>query len=799
MKLSLEPRRETVGHLWKVTVLAVAMAAGLQAQVIPNPGDLSRPAQEDNAQALAQKCAAPGGENLPECQAAKSALQRMKAQQDAASGQGSTNRTERKDNAAPDDSKAEKGEQSEKRELKPQPPSEFQRFVASSFGQTLPIFGMELFAGESSPITPIQESPITMDYVIGPGDELVLRMWGQINQNLNLTVDRAGQIYVPQAGNINVAGMTYQQMQGHLREELSRVFRNFEFSVTLGQLRSIQVLVVGQARRPGNYTVNSLSTLLNAVFASGGPTALGSLRHIQLKRRGALVTELDLYDLLLNGDQSKDARLLPGDVIYIPTVGPQVAIAGSVKHPAIYELKGDTSAGEAIKLAGGLSSIAEGHRAVLERIKDRAARETTDLGLDSGGLSTPMRDGDLLRIQTVLPQFANAVTLRGHVASPGRFSWKPGMRLRDLIPNEASLITRDYWNQRNLQGYVAPEDSVAGEPKSEALKKRSETKLDVSAPSINWTYAVVERQNEKNLKPELLPFNLGKMLLERDESQNLELQPGDVVTIFSQDDIRVPVSQQNRTVRLEGEIRAAGVYSIRPGETLGQLIERAGGLMPEAYLFGSEFLRESTRKEQQRRLDELTRDLQREVEQTGTALLGGATTPQDTAALTTRMESERRMVDAFRATQATGRIVLRLDPAGSDTSKLMGLVLEGGDRFVVPPRPATVNVLGAVYNPNSFIHESNLRVADYLRQAGGCTRNADKGRIFIIRADGSVVPKQGSSSPFTKAFDATRLNPGDSLVIPQQMFKTPFLRGLRDWSQVFGQLALGAAAINILR
>lgn len=793
MKLSLEPRRQTVSCIWKVTVLTIAMAAAVRAQGIPTPGDLSRPAQDDNARALAQKCAAPGGENLPECQAAKAALQRMKAQQDAASGQSPVDKPETKDYKAPEDDKVEK------KEPKPEPASEFQRFVASSFGQTLPIFGMELFASEASPITPIQQSPITMDYVIGPGDELVLRMWGQINQNLNLTVDRAGQIYVPQAGNINVAGMSYQQMQAHMREELSRVFRNFEFSVTLGQLRSIQVLVVGQARRPGNYTVNSLSTLLNAVFASGGPTALGSLRHIQLKRRGALVTELDLYDLLLNGDQSKDARLLPGDVIYIPTVGPQVAIAGSVKHPAIYELKGDTNAGDAIKLAGGLSSIAEGHRAVLERIKDRAARETMDLGLDSGGLLTPMRDGDLLRIQTVLPQFANAVTLRGHVASPGRFSWKPGMRLRDLIPNEASLITRDYWNQRNLQGYVAPEDSVADEPKSEVLKKRIETKLDVTVPSINWTYAVVERQNEKDLKPELLPFNLGKMLLERDESQNLELRPGDVVTIFSQDDIRVPVSQQNRTVRLEGEIRAAGVYSIKPGETLGQLIERAGGLMPEAYLFGSEFQRESTRKEQQRRLDELTRDLQREVEQTGSALMGGATTPQDTAALTTRMESERRMVDAFRATQATGRIVLRLDPAGSDTSKLMGLVLEGGDRFVVPPRPATVNVLGAVYNPNSFIHEGNLRVADYLRQAGGCTRNADKGRIFIIRADGSVVPKQGSSSPFTKAFDATRLNPGDSLVIPQQMFKTPFLRGLRDWSQVFGQLALGAAAINILR
>ncbi|MGC4055467.1 MAG: polysaccharide biosynthesis/export family protein [Paludibaculum sp.] len=380
MKLSLEPRRETVRWIWTVTVLTVAMAAAGRAQGIPNPGDLSRPAQEDNAQALAQKCSAPGSENLPECQAAKAALQRMRAQQELTSGQPSTNRTERKDGSAADDSKTEKAERSEKTALRPEPPSEFQRFVASSFGQTLPIFGMELFAGEASPITPIQQSPITTDYVIGPGDELVLRMWGQINQNLNLTVDRAGQIYVPQAGNINVAGMSYQQMQGHLRDELGRVFRNFEFSVTLGQLRSIQVLVVGQARRPGNYTVNSLSTLLNAVFASGGPTALGSLRHIQLKRRGALVTELDLYDLLLNGDQSKDARLLPGDVIYIPTVGPQVAIAGSVKHPAIFELKGDTNAGDAIQLAGGLSSIAEGHRAVLERIKDRAARRRPTWG-----------------------------------------------------------------------------------------------------------------------------------------------------------------------------------------------------------------------------------------------------------------------------------------------------------------------------------------------------------------------------------------------------------------------------------
>ena len=219
--------------------------------------------------------------------------------------------------------------------------TDFQRFVASSIGQVLPIFGASLFERVPSTFAPLDRIPVTADYVVGPGDQILLRVWGQVNLDLELTVDRAGAIFVPQAGNINVAGLQFQQLPGYLRSQLERVFRNFDLNVNMGQLRSIQIFVMGQARRPGSYTVSSLSTLVNALFASGGPSSQGSMRRIQLKRGAEVVTEFDLYDLLLNGDKSKDVRLLPGDVVYIPPSGPRVAVAGSVRTPAIYELKSE--------------------------------------------------------------------------------------------------------------------------------------------------------------------------------------------------------------------------------------------------------------------------------------------------------------------------------------------------------------------------------------------------------------------------------------------------------------------------
>jgi polysaccharide biosynthesis/export protein len=677
--------------------------------------------------------------------------------------------------------------------------TEFQRFVKASTGETLPIFGASIFEHVPTTFAPLDRVPVTADYIVGPGDELLLRTWGQVTLELDLTVDRAGAVFIPEAGNVHVAGLQYQQLEAFLRAQLARVFRNFDLTVAMGQLRSVQIFVVGQVRRPGTYTVSSLSTLVNALFASGGPSPQGSMRRIQLKRQGRVVTEFDLYELLLKGDQSKDCRLLPGDVVYIPPAGPQVAVAGSVHNPAIYELNGVTRAADLFELAGGLSAVADGQRVTLERVRERSALETVEFRLDPAGLATVVRDGDVLHVLAIAPRFANAVTLRGNVANPGRFPWRDGMRLRDIIPDKDSLITREYWTKRNTLGIAPleepePAEPVTAAPAGEAVRKLTHTAVETTVPDINWSYAVIERQNPRDLSAELIAFHPGKLVLDRDDSQNHALRPGDVITLFSQADVRVAMAQQTRFVRLEGEFQSAGIYAVRPGETLGQLIERAGGLTPQAYLYGAELLRDSTRIDQQRRLDQFTRDLEAETEHTAGVRLGAAGTSDDTNALTARLELQRRFVDHLRQVRATGRIVLNFDSGDNSLAKLMEVALEDGDRFVVPARPATVNVLGAVYNQNSFLHEPGLRVADYLRHAGGPTRNADSGQAFIIRADGRVLPRRGAGK-----FETLRLSPGDSVVVPEQLFKGSILRGLRDWTQVFSQLALGAAAVNILR
>jgi polysaccharide export outer membrane protein len=677
----------------------------------------------------------------------------------------------------------------------PQPVTEFQRFAASSIGETLPIFGASLFENVPTTFAPLDRAPVTSDYVVGPGDEVLLRAWGQLNLDLGLTVDRVGAVFIPQVGNVAVAGLQFQQLPGFFRAKLERIFRNFDINVNMGQLRSVEIFVVGQVRRPGTYTVSSLSTLVNALFASGGPSVQGSMRHIQLKRQGQVVTDFDLYDLLLKGDKAKDARLLPGDVVYVPPSGPQIAVSGSVKNPAIYELNGEKNAGELLQLAGGLSAVADGQRATLERIERRTALQTLEFRLDEAGLGTPVHDGDVLHVLSITPRFSNAVTLRGNVANPGRFPWHEGMRLRDIIPDKESLITRDYWTKRNELGFAPQDGAMSGAPGAEAPRKLARTEVESLVPDINWSYAVIERQSQTDLATELIKFDLGKLVLRRDEEQNLQLRSSDVVTIFSQADIHVSTAQQTRFVHLEGEFHSSGVYAVRPGETLAQVIDRAGGLSPEAYLFGAELLRESTRDDQQRRLDQFTRDLEAEVEQTATLRLGSASTPEETAAVATKLESQRRLVERMRRIKASGRIVLNLEPGDNTTAKLMDVALENGDRFIVPARPATVNVLGAVYNQNAFLHEPGLRIADYIRNAGGATRNADTSHLFVIRADGRVVPKQGGGFKG----EAARLNPGDSVVVPELVFKGSFVRGLRDWTQVLAQLALGAAAVNVLK
>jgi protein involved in polysaccharide export with SLBB domain len=823
--------------------------------------------------------------------------------------------------------------------LPPDPPTEFQRMVATSTGRMLPVYGASLFRYAPSTFAPLDRVPVTPDYVIGPGDELLIQVWGQVTLNSRFTVDRAGNIYIPQVGTMRVVGLTFAQLHSFLEAQMGKVFRNFDLNVNMGQLRSIQIFVVGQARRPGSYTISSLSTLVDALFVTGGPTPQGSLRHIQVKRSGKVLVDFDMYDLLQRGDKSKDVQLLPGDVLYIPPVGSQIAVAGSVNTPAIYELKSaESTVGDALELAAGLTSVTSADTIRVERVDERRMRSVTNLPLDATGRAALVRDGDLIELNAIVDRYKNGVTLSGNVANPGHYAWKQGMRVRDLFPDKDALITRDYWLKRGrlgqpvltylpacrpiqgntssnpysftqnplnptqdprinsntyplgvngqpngappassyqdcvpepansenevepygrnpynytntqtapgaqtvqggagaqnalspqngsnypnypnypngsqLSGYplqaqeARPQNNPGGGSASSAaaalggtnqFQMRNEVKL--SEPDIDWSYAVIERQNKDTLTTSLLSFDLGRLVLDGDSSQNLELQPGDVVMIFSKADIHVPQAQQTRFVRLEGEFVSSGVYSVQPGETLQQLVKRAGGFTPDAYLFGSEFTRESTRRMQQQRLNEYIDEISLQSSTNTANLASRNVSALDSAAATAAQLQNQSVISTLRQARSSGRIVLGLRPDSNTVAALPPIPLEDGDTFIVPHVPVTVSVTGAVYDPNSFIYGTQERVGDYLRQAGGPNRDADQKRAYVIRADGSVMSKQELTSLRRNAFEALRVYPGDTIVIPLNLSKGTVLRNVVDIAQIFGQFGLAVAAASIV-
>ena len=789
--------------------------------------------------------------------------------------------------------------------LPPEPLTEFQKFVASSTSQVLPIFGADLFRTVPSTFAPLDLTPVPPDYVIGPGDELRIRVWGQINFNADLRVDRSGEIYLPQVGNIHVAGLPFSGLDEQLRKSVGRVYRNFDLTASVAQIRAIQVYVAGRARRAGVYTVSSLSTLVDALFASGGPSVGGSMRHIQLKREGQVVTDFDLYSLLVHGDKSKDVKLLNGDVIFIPAVGPQVAVTGSVKAPGIYEMTAGDTIGNAISDAGGPSTLASGARVSVQRIAESRDQQAMEVAMDPAGLATSLAGGDILRVLAVTARFQKSVTLRGNTANPGHFAWHDGMRLSDLIPDRDSLLSRDYWwkraqlgfpspefepvpafstmrqpntpvdlpgrafqqpqrpfgqfgppgasmsqqqNQANPQGanqpgqqqpiqqlpdqngqqlsdfsnspyangylnypnssdYPYPQQAAQRGANSSLAAEQTQlqtqntpqiaerTDVRISAPEIDWNYAVIERLDRDTLKTSLIPFDLGKLVMQHDQSQNLELQPGDVVTVFSQGDIHVPLAQQTKYVRLEGEFVHAGIYSVNPGEGLRDLVQRAGGLSSNAYLYGSEFTRESTRVIQQARIDEYVQNLELQI--TRGALGAAASAAADVAAGTAVQSSGRELIARLRMIRATGRIVLEFKTDAIGQQEIPDIALEDGDRFVVPPVPSTVNVVGAVYDENSFLFQQARPSGAYLHLAGGPNRNADKKHSFIIRADGSVVSWSSANGLWGNTFEQLKVFPGDTIVVPEKGFNISGLRSVLAWSQLFSQFALGAASLAV--
>jgi hypothetical protein len=403
------------------------------------------------------------------------------------------------------------------------------------------------------------------------------------------------------------------------------------------------------------------------------------------------------------------------------------------------------------------------------------------------------------------------------------------MRITDLVPNKDQLITREYYRRRNalgtaplgfapagtqtlqVRGTGATADNDAavqsgasttstngGSSVGTALTSSngvfpSANDVVLSAPDIDWTYAVIERLNQDTLTTSLIPFNPGRLYLDGDQSQNLALLPGDIVTFFSTADLKVPTTQQTRFVRLEGEFVASGIYSVEPGETLRHLLHRAGGFTSDAYLYGSEFTRLSTQRVQQQRLNEFADAVQAQITSDSAANNAKSVSDLDTQANRAATDQANETVARLRRIQPIGRIVLELKPDSTGIDSIPDLPLEDGDRFIVPRVPSTVAVEGQVYSANAFVYVRGRRERDYLRQAGGPDRNADRKRTFILRADGSVFSRQYGD------VDRANIFPGDTIVVPPNFARHAILRDLVDISNVLGGVGIGVAAINLLR
>ena len=688
---------------------------------------------------------------------------------------------------------AQRGNLTPLKAAKVQVPSQFQRFVQEGTGFLLPLFGTSLF---ENPATYAADSaaPAPSEYVLGPGDEVRIQIWGTVDFAGNQTLDRNGQINLPKIGAINLGGVQVKDLEAVLKKQVGTVFNNVSLNASLGKLRGITVYVVGQANQPGTYNLNSLSTLVNALFASGGPNVNGSMRNIELKRGGKTVTTLDLYDFIVKGDKSKDAPLQPGDVIMIPPAGPRMALVGATDHAAIYELKDSSKVKDVLALGGGLSSLASQQKALLERINPQdlqAPRQVQNLVLNAQGLDQRLQDGDLVTLLPISPAIANAVTLQGNVAQPLRHPWVSTMRVSDLIPEAAALITPDYYLRKNKL-VIALDAKTAG--------SKISSRINSMVDAINWDYALIERLDKSQLQTQLIPFNLRKAVVQKDPAHNLVLQPGDVVTILSSTDVQLPADRKISMVRIEGEVVAPGVYQTLPGETLPQLLKRVGGLTNQAYVYGTEFTRESVRKQQQENLDQVIRRLEAQGANAGATLAANLTGDRAAQAATLQQQQQQQMqaqISRLKALKSKGRVSLELD---TDRPNLPNLPLEDGDAILVPTLPAFVAAAGSVNNDNVFIYRPGKTVADVLLSAG-LNEDSEPSEAFVLRADGSILGRKSAS--WLSRFEGTKLMPGDTVVVPSKVDResgyNTLMRGLRDWTQIFSNLGIGAAAIKTLK
>ena len=734
--------------------------------------------------------------------------------------------------------------------------------LRKSGAEGLKPFGYDLF-GKKPPSTfaPFSNVPLPSDYLVGAGDEIDIQLYGNENRSLKLTVSRDGHVNLPDIGPVNVSGQRFTDVKAALESRIEHQLIGVRASVSMGDTRAIRVFVLGEAKRPGAYTVSGLATVTSALYAAGGVKTLGSLRNVQLKRDGELIRRLDLYDLLIRGDTKDDAKLLQGDVIFVPPVGATVGIDGEVRRPAIYELKGESTVGELIQLAGGLTAEADRMTVTLTRIEENQHRVVLSVDVAAFTRAQMLRNGDLVQVAHLRPTLDSGILVQGHVYSAQAFAWHEGIRLTDVVrsvdqlrPNadiHYVLIRRESLPDRHVSvlsvdlGLALASPGTAADP--ELMPRDRITVFDLASGRDRVIQPVMDELrlqgnaqqpsqvvhveglvkvpgdyplesgmhisdlvragggtadsaygqsaelvryevvNGQSRRIQLLNIDLVSAL-HGDAKANIELQPFDSLTIKE-----VPEWRDQETVVLRGEMRFPGPYTIRRGETLKSVINRAGGLTPYAFPEGSVFTREELKRREQQQLDLLADRMQRDL-----AILALQSAGANQAGAATAMSVGQSLLGQLKNAQAVGRLVIDLpklerSPMGSTYD----VVLHDGDTLIVPRYQQQVTVIGEVQNATSHLYNPKLERDDYIALSGGVTRRADRGRIYIVRASGNVISSEGTSRWFDHG-GTVPIKAGDTIVVPLDTEHIPALPLWTQVTQILYNVAIAVLAINSL-
>jgi len=715
------------------------------------------------------------------------------------------------------------------------------------YTQTLPDetklerFGAALF--RNSTIAPDKAPlsvPVGPDYVLGPGDELVIDYWGTTSQHLQRSVDREGRLSIPEGGTIVVAGRTLGETQQTVQRLLSRQLRGITVDVSLGKLRAVRAYVVGDVKNPGAYDISSLSTALSAIISAGGPTETGSYRTVKHYRGKALVEEVDLYDLMLKGVSGGEVHIESGDSILVPPAGAQVTVAGKVRRPAIYELRREHTLDQVLDLAGGVPVTGELSRIKVERIQAHERKEmlSVNVGVATNAAASQdafsrfqVQDGDVITVSPILPYSNRTVYLQGHVFRPGKYPYKDGFKVTDLIgsyddllpePADRAEIIRlhppDFaptiipFNLREVLAKTVPVPSL--EPFDTV---RIFGRYETDAPKVS-IYGEVLRPGEYPLAERMTAAGLLRLAggfkrsayrqaadltsysvidgdhvdlehrevsidraLAGEADTDVLLKPGDVLTI-RQIGGWIDIGG---AITVAGEVMHPGRYGIERGEHLSSILKRAGGFSSEGYPYAAILDRAAVREAAAKSREDMVARIQEQSVTTSRA---------ETLA---SQRERQQLINRLKQIQPSGRMLIHISPQIAKwENTMMDVEVRPGDTIYIPKKPNFVMVAGQVYNPTAITFSPGKHAGWYLKQAGGPTSLANKKDIFVVRANGTVVGR-GSGEWWSGSVLSATLQPGDTVFVPEKGAGSSAV--FRNLAQSIQLLSGAAVAVSVIR